>query len=194
MWQYAFMNESSPPTLDGTIQVRNSNGGGLVHASLNGVQLRTQEQIIAWQAFEVAIKGGLEPVDVPLLLCAQKPNPVSSGNLSIKAVGDVAARAVSMRIELENADEVPAGIHFSDYSALYGWRLYFIGTVATVISHPTWRDITFGPPLRFAIADGHELEFEEPRCVMRLATSDAMAMELEYRKRGNPSASFIEAF
>jgi hypothetical protein len=194
-WSPRFGNEHSPPTLDGSIQVRNINGGGLWEAAFGTEQLRGREQLLAWQAMEVSAQGGLQPIDVPLLLCRQRPRPANLTAIVVTAVGALAARDMAARVDLENSGELAAGMHFADYdAALYGWRLYRIDSVAAVGGQPTQRDITFWPPLRFAIADNHALEFEAPRCVMKLAKSDDMDLELELRKRGSPSASFIEAF
>jgi hypothetical protein len=195
LWEQWFMNEQSPPTLDGTVQVRNINGGGLWRAARNTVQLRTKAQVLAWQGLTTQLRGGLQPIDVPLGLCAQQPKPSGGGSISIAVVGTTAARAVAMRVVLTSSGEVLPGMHFSDYDAsIYGWRLYAIDTVAAVMGQPTQRDITFWPPLRFAAADAHALEFDEPRCVMKLQASDSMMLELDLRKRGDPSAQFIEAF
>lgn len=194
-WSPRFGNEHSPPTLDGTVQVRNANGGGLWEAAFGTEQLRTKAQVLAWQAIEAEAQGGLQPIDVPLLLCAQRPRPTDLSAIVITAVGVMAARDISGRVDLENAGELVAGMHFADYDATtYGWRLYRIASVAAVVGQPTQRDIGFWPPLRFAVADNHAFEFEAPRCVMKLASSDVMDLELDLRKRANPSVTFIEAF
>jgi hypothetical protein len=38
------------------------------------------------------------------------------------------------------------------------------------------------------------LEFDQPKCLMRLASPDAMALTLDMRRFGEPSASFVEWF
>lgn len=193
-WSPRFMNEYSPPTIDGTIQVRNTNGGGLWSAAFGTVQLNGKDQVLAWQGFEVWAKGGLEPIDVPF--CGyrlDRLNPAVPVTL-LSSTGGWAARAVTGRVTVGNgAGDLVAGIHFSDYDALYGYRLYRIGAIVANIS-PGVFDIAFWPPARVAAADSHSLEIEHPRCVMRLAASDAMDLELDLHKRGTPSVSFIEAF
>lgn len=191
-WIPDYGHEASPPALDGTRQFGSSNGGGLWRSMLNGVQLRTPEHVKAWLAFEIQLRGGMTPIDVPLFL-GHQPRPDSGTSVNIKAVnGGWAARAVSGRVELVNAQTLEAGQHFADHDGTtYGWRLHRIETVA--FSSGDLADITFWPPARFAVANNHRLEFDDPKCVMRLAGSGSTDLTLEYRKRGDPDASFVEA-
>lgn len=194
-WTPDFGNEAGPPALDGTRQYRNTNGGGLWRAAFNTVQLRSRPQVLAWLATEALLQGGKTPIDVPLLLCQLQPRTADHTPIVITASGGWAAQAMSGRVDLENAGTLTPGMHFSDYDAtIYGWRLHRIMTVSAAGSGggPNMRDITFWPPARFAVADNHQLEFDEPRCVMRL--EGTMDVELEMRRRGDPSVEFIEAF
>lgn len=197
-WIPDFQNQAGPQGLDGTRQYRNLNGGGLWRCAYNGEQLRAREEVMAWLKMEVWLRGGMNPVDVPLLFCRFQPKSVGSGSAPvIKATDGWAARAVTGRMTVVNSTPIEEGMHFSDYDATtYGWRLhriYFVAPAGTG-GGPDDYDIAFWPPARFAVAANHALEFEFPRCVMRLASSDSMDLELEQRKRGNPNAEFIEAF
>jgi hypothetical protein len=200
-WIPDFGNEASPPGLDGTRQYRNSNGGGLWRARFNGEQLRhkrrgplADDQVLAWFAQEAVLQGGKTPVDVPLLLCAYVPRADAAATV-IATIGATLAGAVSGRVVLTHSGDLVAGMHFSVFDATtYGWRLHRIYSVAAVGGHATWRDIVFWPRLRFTIADATTLEFDHPKCVMRLAASDSMDLELSMRVRGEPSAEFVEAF
>lgn len=204
-WMPDFGNETSPPALDGTRQFRNTNGGGLWRAAFIGGQLTRREHVLAWMATEVVLRGGMTPVDVPF--CGYRPRRINpSVAIVAKAeAGGWAARATSGVIAIARADDLVPGMHFSDFDGgsggVYGWRLYRIETAITgetILDTGfgaafTAYSITFWPPARKAVADDHVLEIEEPRCVMRLAASDSMDLELELRKRGNPNAEFIEA-
>ncbi len=193
-WIPDFNNTASPPALDGTRQFGSSNGGGLWRANLSAVQLRRPSHIKAWLAFEIALRGGMVPIDVPLFLTGYQPtfNGAHSGVIIQAAGAGWAARAISGRVRLINADNLEAGQHFADYDATtYGWRLHRIETVS--VSSGDVVDITFWPPARFAVANTHVLEFDNPRCVMRLAGSGSTDLQLEYRKRGDPNAEFVEA-
>ena len=194
-WTPDYGHAASPPALDGTQQYGSSNGGGLWRCTLNGVQLRSTAQIKAWLALEIQLRGGKVPIDVPLFLWVYQPKPVVGASVDIAAVGGWAARAIGGTVVLNDADGLEPGQHFSDYDAtIYGWRMHRIESVSAVGGQPTQRYITFWPPARFAVADTHALEFDEPRCVMRLAGSGSMDLDLDLRKRGNPNAELVEAF
>lgn len=194
-WMPDFGNEASPPGLDGTRQYRSSNGGGLWRATLTAVQLRTREQVLAWFATEVLLKGGMEPIDVPLLLDRYQPQLEAGTSIAVRAImGGWPARAVTGRVTTEGTTTLEAGQHFSVYDATtYGWRLHRIAVVAAT-EFPERFDLTFWPPTRFVVADDQPLEIDDPHCVMRLASSDAMDLDLERRVRGEPSVSFVEAY
>lgn len=185
-WIPDYGHEASPPALDGTRQFGSNNGGGLWRCTLSGVQLRRPEHVKAWLAFEVGLRGGMTPLDVPLFLKGYQPNStVAATN------GGWPARAISGRVTV-SGEPIEPGQHFSDYdSSVYGWRLHRIETAEE--SSGNLVNITFWPPARFAVADSHALEITSPRCVMRLAGSGSTDLDLEYRKRGDPDASFVEA-
>ena len=73
-------------------------------------------------------------------------------------------------------------------------QLAAVAAVADVVGQPTQRSLTIWPPLRASIDDDLARVFDEVRCVMKLATSDAMKNELDLRVSGMPSVSFVEAF
>lgn len=193
-WTPDFNSSASPPALDGTRQFGSSNGGGLWRCTFSGVQLRKPHHVRAWMRFEIALRGGATPAEVPLSLSRYQPtyNGSHSGIIVRATNGGWPARAVSGRVELVHADDIEAGQHFADYDATtYGWRLYRLEDVTH--SSGNLADITFWPPARFAVANNHDLEFDNPRCVMRLVGSGSTDLHLEYRKRGDPNAEFVEA-
>jgi hypothetical protein len=193
-WILDFGLDASPPALDGTRQLGSSNGGGLWRLNMTGVQLRRPEHVKAWLTFELALRGGATPVDVPLFLTGYQPtyNGQHSGVVIRATNGGWPARAVSGRVELIHVDSLEPPHHFADYdSSIYGWRMHRIETVT--LSSGDLADITFWPPARFAVANNHQLEFDAPKQVMRLSGSGSTDLDLEYRKRGNPNAEFVEA-
>lgn len=200
LWKPDFMNDASPKTISGLRQVFNKNGGGLWRARFDNVVINRSSFILAWRAAEVTFAGGLTPVDVPQLLCGLQPFPLlASGRpdfasaITVTVVGDTDARAVALRLAITLAGEIKAGQDFSVYNGVqYGWRMHRIKTVAAVGGHTDQRDITFWPPLRFALSNSDPLEFKAPRCVMQLDESASMDMPLELRQRGSPSAGFVE--
>lgn len=194
-WIPDFANQVSPTALDGTRQYRNTNGGGLWRVNFNSFRLLGREAILAWQQMEIKLRGGLVPVVI--YTCTYRPKKATgSGSPMIDTVSGFTARSITGRIVLTNSTELEPGMYFSKEHSTYGWRLYRVETVSLITGAANDRNITFWPPLREAIANGAALAVQNPRCVMRLASSGAMDVEIEprSRQRGNPSAEFIEAF
>lgn len=54
--------------------------------------------------------------------------------------------------------------------------------------------VTIRPPLREATAAGTRVEFDYPKCIMKLASPDAMDLALERRLYGSATVKFIEDF
>ena len=187
-WIPDFQNQAGPQGLDGTRQYRNTNGGGLWRCHFNGEQLFHVEHVRSWLGMEVLLRGGITPVNVPLMLWRYQPAP----GAAITSVGGWAARAITGTIHSAATIPLP-GMHFSDFDGTtYGWRLHRIASAVAAGSDNY--TVTFWPPARFAVVNGHALETENCKCVMRLATTDSMDIELEQRRRGNPNAEFEEAF
>lgn len=190
-----FNNESGPPALDGSRQVRNITGGGLWRARLLNVALRTTDHLLTWQGLEALLEGGKTPIDVPMLLCNQRPTPANSDPIVITADGGMAARAITGTIDLENSGPVKVGMHFSAYDeTLYGWRMYRIVKCVVGSGGASTRDIQFWPPFRFGVPNNYAFDFTGPRCVCVLDEDDSMGLTVQQRRRGDPSALFIEAF
>ena len=84
------------------------------------------------------------------------------------------------------------GEHFSIDHDMLRWRLYRIRT-AIDNGDGTW-DCTVRPPLRAVAVADTQLQFDKPKCVMRLASPSSMDLTLSMRRHGRPSVDFIEAF
>jgi hypothetical protein len=72
-----------------------------------------------------------------------------------------------------------------------GWRLYEISTITMVTD--TIGIINFNPPLREAILDGTELDFDRPRCTMKLVNSSAMDLNITTWPFSLATVKFIES-
>jgi hypothetical protein len=101
-------------------------------------------------------------------------------------------RAVSLDIEVLVGSSLGAGESFSILHPTMGWRLYEIRTVA--YSDDTHATITFRPPLREQVYIGTELEFDRPRCTMRLASPNSMDLWVQPWTFNSASVDFVEAF
>ena len=104
---------------------------------------------------------------------------------SVALVGALPARAISANIVISFGGEIEPGQHFS-----IGERLYRVRTINyTDATHAT---ITFRPPLREAAGAGAVVDFDDPVCRMRLATDNAMDLELALHRFGQPTVLFLE--
>jgi hypothetical protein len=102
-------------------------------------------------------------------------------------------RATTMRIEMRVGATLVGGESFSILHPGMGWRLYEIGTVDYLDDGVT-ADITFMPPLREAIPASTQLEFDRPRCLMRLGGPNSMDLSVAPWTFNVASVDFVEAF
>jgi hypothetical protein len=96
-----------------------------------------------------------------------------------------------MDITLNYAGELIGGESFSIAHDTMDWRLYEIATVDMTSS--TTATITFNPPLREAIEAGTPLEFDRPRCRMRLANPGSMDLSVVPWTFNSASVDFVES-
>lgn len=182
--------------------------GGAVGAT--GKQ-RQRLATLLWRAVRQVCDGGVNPIVVPRNDALFRPWPVGVAQgdpsailhsddttfndgtgyyqsvIDITCDGGAALRATSMDIAINVGDDLVGGESFSVLHLNMGWRLYEIATV-------DGSTITFLPPLREAIADGTQLEFDRPRCVMRLANPNSMDLSISPWTFNQASVQFVETF
>lgn len=105
-------------------------------------------------------------------------------------VGAAALRDTSLVIHFTRGGPLRGGECFSIDCPNQGWRMHEITTVS--INDSGDSVITIEPPLREAISDGTELDFDLPRCVMRCRTPQALDLEISPQPRVMPAISFVE--
>lgn len=190
-WQLDPAAEMGPPALDGSFQSRDSIGGPQWRLTLSNIQIRHVDQVLRWQVLEGLLLGGKNPVLMPIFLLAQNPAIGATGGVQVR--GAWADRAVSGRVTV-NTYPLVEGMHFSFTGTLYGRRMYRVLKITDVVSHPTWKDIEWLPPLRFAVADAADLSLKTGvGCVMKLADPNSMRLDLSQRRFANVSPTFVEA-
>jgi hypothetical protein len=211
------MTVAGGQTGTGLMPLARLDGGGLWKATMNDVAIVTAGHVRVWRALAAICDGGVQPLIVPMCDKRQFPAPLVNGalrysnadvphsdgapfddlseyasdvvNATLAAAG---LRATAITIDLAAGGALQGGEHFSiDHDGLR-WRLYRIRT-AVDNGDGTW-DCTIRPPLRAPVNAGTALQFDHPKCVMRLASPDAMDLSLDLRKFGRPSVTFIEAF
>ena len=194
---------SGGTALDGGETVIATDGGGRWRAEYSNAPLNRRDKVMAWRAARAIMEGGAVPIIFPF--CDARHQPLvrklggvphsdgtpfddttlyEGGGGNSVALSDAPLRATSMFIDTTVLErELVGGERFS-------------------IDHPTWRHrlyevkkvdgsrIEFRPPLREAVTSGTEIEFRDPKCVMRL-TSDMIA-PLDGPRWATGSISLIE--
>lgn len=201
---------AAPSSISGITQVVASDAG-IWKATLGEIDIRRREQILAFRAIGVRLEGRLNPIVVPLCGAWQPrpPGPADGSSLlaavphsdeaffsdgsgyvgivnSVSLADALAVRATTADIVIDAGGTIEPGQHFS-----IGNRLYRIRSVD--YTSETEATITFRPPLREAADAGAALEFDDPVCLMRLATDNEMDLELALHRYGSPTVTFLEA-
>jgi len=210
-------------TQDSTAAYVRSDGGGFWRCTMTDVSLsgarglkgrdRQRVSTLLWRAVRQVCDGGVNNIVVPrndalfipypvgiaraLTVNHSDDAPFSDGSsyyqpaIDIVATADAELRATSLDIEIIVAASLLGGESFSIQHDGAGWRIYEIATVDYVDDANA--TITFNPPLREAVEAGAQLEFDRPRCMMRLANPAAMDLSIRPWTFNAASAEFIEA-
>lgn len=194
---------AAPSSVSGVTQVVSSDAG-IWKITYDAVPVVDEQRVKAWRAIANLLEGRLGSILVPITRFYQ---PVPEGAeplydqlphsddsffdddtgyvgrvIDVVTVGTMALRAVSGTVAVNYAGQIEPGQHFSVGERLYRVRSFDADTGT----------ITFRPPLREAVPAGTNLEFDSPVCRMRLASDDAMDLNLELGRFGFPTVQFIE--
>lgn len=194
----------------------------MTDVSLSGVRdprdlgrARQKVSTLLWRAVRQLANGGVSPLVVPRndVLFVPFPSgvtkaiivPHDDGSLFDDGTGyyqsavDVTCAAASLRatsldLTLNVCGPLQGGEAFSieHADATVDWRMYEIATVD--YSDDTHATVTFNPPLRDDVVDGTQLEFDRPRCLMRLARTNSMDLSVAPWTFNQASVDFVEAF
>lgn len=153
-----------------------TSGGGYWMAEFTNGRTRTREQGLAWRALADSLDGGA--AGIIILFCERLFAPVndtvrapledhdraalpSSSGASYTATA-AALRATTLTIAGDSEKALLGGEVFGIEHPNWGWRAYRIIEIDGA-------EITIRPPLREAIGAATVLDFDNPRCQMRLA-------------------------
>lgn len=209
-WNIVGNTATAGQTNSASVDVR-SDGGGFWSASLNDIQFWDQADARLWRAIRQLCNGGVVPIVVPRNdeICAPFPVPPygdiphSDGSIlddgsgyyqsviDVQCHGGASLRATSMVLKLNFCSPLQGGESFSIQHETFNWRLYEIATAIPI--DDTYTTITFNPPLREQIVDGERIEFDRPRCTMKLANAGAMDLNFTTWPFSNASVKFIES-
>lgn len=218
LWEIQGMTVGSTQTASGAMPMSRLDGGGIWKATLGNVGLWNSDKRRAWRSLSAICDGGAQPIVLTVNETLDGPWPLVGGSpltdlgstshsdgsffddgtgyessvIDISVAGDTALRSTLMTVNLVVGSGLQGGEYFAIDHVDLRWRLYRVAT-AVDNGDGTW-NVGFRPPLRAAVADGTRLEFDNPKCVMRLATPDAMDATFQTPFLSDPSVSFIEAF
>lgn len=211
LFEPQFNNRSGGMSISGVEQVVSSSAGRW-RAVYGGIAVRNREHVKAFRALSVQLEGRLGTVVLPLCDKARAPWP-SAGGKEVKGYGKiphsdkalfydksgyyqpvitahVAAGALlgatTIFLAVTYGGFLEPGQHFS-----LGNRLYRIQRVMGAAG-PIF-ELRICPPLRAAATFNDLAEFNRPVCLMKLATDDAMDLDLDLNRLGSPTVNFIEA-
>lgn len=217
-WDLSGSTASGGRTLSGITPTIRFDGGGFWMATMGDIQISTADHVRAWRALAAVLDGGATSFVLEARDERFAPWPLSGGvpvtdlyeaphgddatldddteyvsNVIGAEVAEAAAlRATSLTITMSNASDLVGGERFSIEHETYSHRLYTIGQVRTDSSGNNV--CTIRPPLREAVSVGTRLDFDYPKCVMRLASPDAMDHALTLRHHAQATVKFVEDF
>lgn len=195
------MTTSGGRSLSGFEDVIRTDGGGFLTAEYSNGETWERQDTLAWRAITDAMDGGAVAVVVhfcdrlhqPVLDAASVPHsdqtPFSDDSLyrGAGASGSVTAsaglRATALRMSFSGQREIIGGEWFTIVHSTWGERAYRV----IAIEGDT---IQFRPPLREAVEVGAPLDFDDPRCRMRL--SGAPANPTNMGRFQSVTARFVE--
>lgn len=127
---------------------------------------------------------------------AYDTNPDTSADLDFRVSGAAALNATALTIQRVRGGLLLPGMKFSIAD-----RMHVITALTTLdpadpatgLAVPGTIGIQFRPWLRAAAPAGGLIEFGTPRCVMRLASDDTGALELQLSRYGSVTLDLVEA-
>lgn len=199
-------------SLSGEAQFADASGGGRWIGEFGDISLLTREARLMYRRFVAAADGGAQSLIVPVADRLHQPvNPKYTGTdtfgrdtwvsditawtaeeVTAVTTANMALGATSCTLNLTAPKALLGGELFSILHTTQGWRLYRVsrvvsgGTVGSAVSTV----VQFRPPLREAATSGKALNFESPRCVMRV--DGDLSETVQQFRFGKAAARFVE--
>lgn len=217
-WRLAGVAASGGVTVANISRLTRTDGGGLWTCSADGIELVTAQQIKTARALDFMLDGGAALIEVPAFeypfqprpidAVTQAPVPHSDGSsfddgslygagrtMTVVLAVDAPLRATTLRILPIALGPLEGGEKFTIVHPIRGARKYGIGRVTPIAGDPAGAiDITIRPPLREAAPARTDLDFDRPRCVMRLANPDVWLSPLDALHEMTAAPVWVEAF
>lgn len=181
-----------------------------------GFPVYDRDRVNCWRAIENLLEGRLNTVDIELYnyeyqfsahgsdvepsdflevsvthsddATFSDGSGYASGLVEVELDASAIVRATSITLDITYAPRIEPGQIFSIEGDSKGPRFYKVRTFDADTN-----EMTFRPPLREAVSAGARVEFDRPRCRMRLASDNAMKLELRAPTIGFPDIALEEA-
>lgn len=174
------MTASGGRSLSGYEDVIRTDGGGFIVAEFTNGETWEREDTLAWRALTDGMDGGAIPVVVHF--CDRLHQPIGDAytvpgttyatkGAQASATTAAALRATSLRLAIVSEKPLVGGEWFTIVHPTWGERAYRIIDIQG-------DTIQIRPPLREAIAAGTPLDFDDPRCRMRLSGAPSNATNI----------------
>jgi hypothetical protein len=199
-------------SLSGEEQFSEVGGGGRVVVDFGPCDLMTREAVLMWRRLVGAADGGARPIVVPLGDRLHQPvRPLYTGadtfgqdtwvaditawapdQVTATVSADAAVGATSISFTLTSPLALLGGEWFGALHPAFSWRSYnIIRVTAGGAGDGGGTTVFFDPPLREAIPAAQQLDFDNPRCLMR-ADGDLSETLSLLRFGKSPNARFVE--
>lgn len=184
--------------------------GAVWRMGFGEIALWSRETVQAWRTFASGADAGAMPVIVPLWDRRHQPfgnsayvgasdfaqvvwrdhNRWEAEEVQAVAAAEAARDATEVTFTFAGSGTPIGGEHFSVYRNRFGWRLYrLIRKLGEAEGAQTWE---IRPPLREKLPAGTPLNFDSPRCTMRVDGDISEVLSMLRLGRGTPA--FVESF
>lgn len=185
-------------------------GGPTWEARYSAIPVYCRDRVLAAQAIQGLAMQGVGLFRVWRSTWERSPSPTpgpldgvpfsdgasfSDGSLfagvSVSASMVVAGSLYDSVVEITASAPIEAGMEFTLFDLVAGWRLHRITRVLAVDGEVSQVEIM--PPLRFDITEGQEADFDTPSCTMRMTNAATFLQMLEWNRWADLTAEFEEA-
>lgn len=195
--------------LDGDETIIATDGGGRVFLEMSDFYLDDVPVALAWSAISAWMDGGVRPIIVPFCDARHQPIydldgvPHSDGttfsdeslydtaSCTAELSEDAALRATTIQVALTTLGRALLGGEWLsiDHPSMR-WRAYRIAEI--IAQDDASAILSIRPPLREAVSAGTLIDFDDPRCVMRLSGDMRAPRSMGYAE--GSALRFIEDF
>lgn len=176
---------SGGTALSGDETLIGTDGGGRVFVEMDDFYLDEPQTALAWSAISALMDGGLRPMIVPICDAVHQPTngfvyvPHSDGTSFsdetlyeqgtsvVHLAEDAILRAATLQLDITALGRALLGGEWLSIDhGTWRWRAYKIAEI--IAQDGVSATITIRPTLREATLAGAIVDFDNPRCVMRL--------------------------